>query len=176
MDSVSLAITSQSSFLKLGKHVEAGDSGATLEATVPLGHVSFFALVLSKNQTVLYSGTRELNLDGGSLDIDIPLTAASPVLVVSPDTMRIPSANTVTDSFAIHNRGLDSLVWVMTTSALDACRQCFLPLETFGTLGSGRSAFVHLDRIARTSVSGPQIVNITISSSAGSVVTVLKIQ
>ncbi len=177
-DSVVVWITSEgSSPQTLGKHLAPGDSMAQLEVLLPQGSVSIFALVLSKNLTVLYSGARDLPISEATAVIDVPLAAGSPVLVVAPDTLRVTVSSTAGafDSLAIHNRGLDSLAWSLPINPASACR-CMAVREASGSVRAGKSMFLHLDRILHTITTGPQLVNVELASGAGSVVVVIRIQ
>jgi Bacterial Ig-like domain (group 2) len=104
------------------------DASATLE--VPEGSITFSVDVTSASGIVLYSGSATAVVPDG-FEVDVPLTAQRPVLVVQPDTIRTTLAPA---QFTVYNGGPASsgvpsvplLDWTVNVTSPNCAQVCII--------------------------------------------------
>jgi len=100
------------------------DASATLE--VPEGSITFSVDVTSASGIVLYSGSATAVVTEG-FEVDVPLTAQRPVLVVQPDTIRTtlaPAPFTVYNGGPLTTGGGSMLNWSINVLSPNCAQVC----------------------------------------------------
>jgi hypothetical protein len=150
VDSVDLTVTTNGiGVQRFGKRLARRDSVVTFTVTVERGQSDFSGRVLSTVGAVLYSGTQPANITQSTFTVVVPLEAAGPILLVAPDTAKVPQQSPPGDTafvfktVIVHNRGSASLTWSVKDTLPPSAAQCpsgcirFTPLS--GTLAAGTS-------------------------------------
>jgi hypothetical protein len=158
VDSVDLTVTTNGiGVQRFGKRLARRDSVAAFTVTVARGQNEFSARVLSTVGTVLYSGTQSADITESTFAVDVPLTAAGPVLLVAPDTATVIQQTPPPNEFVfffktvvVHNRGSGTLIWSVKDTLPPSAAQCpsgcirFTPLSD--TLPAGTAATLTLTK------------------------------
>lgn len=155
--------------------LKRGINTASFSPTVYDGPAKFDARVVSTNGITLFSGSRNSDVSGADTHVTVTLLPNAPVLLVAPDTAR----NSTFDgkityaTFAVHNRGLDSLIWTvkdtlpLTSTSQCGTRGCVRLAPNHGALAAGQSITMLL--IRQTSVPFSAPITFVIASQAGDV-------
>lgn len=135
------------------------ESSGSATLMVPEGNTTFSVDVSNATGLVLYSGSATGVVSDG-FEIDVPLTAQRPVLVIQADTFRSTGGAA---QFSVYNGGRDSLNW---STPLGVCPQNVCASPAGGRLGAGQRAAVSFT-VPFNQPTGNY--NITVSSPEGSV-------
>lgn len=173
IDSVALTIEPLGAApMVLWRHLNGRQTTVPFSFDVPSGTVRFEARVFSTNDSLLFEGSRTVTIDTDGMTIDLTLVAQSPVLAVSPDTIRLFGDT----SFLVHNRGIDTLLFRIDSSPVfrTECRvRCFVISPTAGIVRNDSAFLVRLHSV-QTFFQAP--IELTVQSSMGSVVIVVRSQ
>jgi hypothetical protein len=144
LDRVSLRVSSGTGTVTQSAPVGPDDPVVEFTVTVPTGEALFEAAVESNNRTVLFDGSAPATIVEDGFQVAIETQARAPVLVVTPDSLRVPvlQPEAFPASFVLENRGLDAVEWslVSVDPPLDSC-------GVYSCLGLGaQSRTVHRGR------------------------------
>jgi hypothetical protein len=166
VDSVDLTVTTNGiGVQRFGKRLARRDSVVTFTVTVERGQSDFSGRVLSTVGAVLYSGTQPANITQSTFTVVVPLEAAGPILLVAPDTAKVPQQSPPGDTafvfktVIVHNRGNKPLTWNVEDTLPQSAAQCpsgcirFVPLS--GTLEAGTSAALMMRKKFSTAFGQP---------------------
>jgi len=126
---------------------------ADFQVSVPEGEVTFQAEVTSTTGVVLYRGDTTVPVLQDGFQVEIPLQAVAPVLVVESDSIRSTPTGTAPGPgrFVLVNRGIGTVVWrvaaVSPTQPPCAEDPCLLLTPSSGTVSSaaGATAFLRAE-------------------------------
>jgi len=176
LDSLSVTVQSPSGArMHFGKHLTSAD---TLTLTYSLGvldgRIGIDAQIFNDTGRVLYSGAAAVDVSRGGSVVSVDMPARVPILLVSPDTLRVRTLPriAVSDSVKVYNRGIGLLDWqagAMSPPPPSGVRDCTvncmrLP-DSMGIVAAGESTYFHIDSIY--DVANP--VTVTILSPQGKV-------
>jgi hypothetical protein len=122
---VTLTVTSRDGTSTQAAPLGTEHPEAEFQVTVPQGEARFQAAVTSNTGVVLYEGSREVLVDRDGFQVEIPLIAMAPVLVVVPASLPVSPAGVPPGPgvFILRNRGLDRVQWrvAAVSPLLDSC-------------------------------------------------------
>ena len=97
----------------MSRSLSAYDTSVVFPMTVPNGDATFVARVLSNNGTVLFADSVTQRIAGDGFRVAMSLKAQRPVMIVTPDTLHVPSSlpNTGVFPVLVQNHGLTGLTW-----------------------------------------------------------------
>lgn len=153
LDTAILTVTSGSNNIVSSSRVKLGqqDEVVAFSVTVEAGSARFDAQIRSNNGTLLFDGTRSVDIGPGNDTVSIDMRAVSPVLLVSLDFNPV-SGNTFSVQTRVHNRGVDSLKWEIEGDG-ETCGQqgafCSPMRGTLGKLMSQTLTIYPLDTLQR---------------------------
>lgn len=120
--------------------ITADEPTAELEVEVGGGVHRFEARVFSNDGTPLFEGSTDAEVRSQGFAVEIQLRAVAGVLVIAPDSVRIPWGGQLVGGFEVENRGSDWLFWqvVEVDPPLISCDAPCLRMDpSGGELGPG---------------------------------------
>lgn len=122
---VTLTVTSRDGTSTQAAPLGTENPEAEFQVTVPEGEALFQASVTSNTGVLLYEGSVEVLVDRDGFQVEIPVMAMAPVLVVEPAALPVSPAGVSPGAgvFILRNRGLDRVQWrvVAVSPLLDSC-------------------------------------------------------
>jgi hypothetical protein len=169
IDSVHLVVTPAGGggALVYGKHVPRSEKSISLEVELDPGTFGFSVSVLSKNGSVLFAGDATVVIARDQRSLNLLVAPRTPVMVISPDTTitALDDGKSAIARATIHNRGLDSLSWRVSSSpsAIKSCPECNAVPDS-GRVAAGSSQVL---TFLVPNTFPPQVLCFTLSSAQG---------
>lgn len=143
------------------------------------GRATFQATILSNNGTTLHSAQTTTDVSGPGSVVELVLTPMAPVMLATPDTLRVPASTAValSDSLRIYNRGVGPMTYRLSnTQPPFTPRTCQIncqvvrPSDTSGVVDPGQFRFFRIDGIRQNAPA----VTYTLSTTQGDVRVVVR--
>jgi hypothetical protein len=171
IDSVSLSVAPAGggTVAAYGAHVNRGRKSIPFTVQLDRGTFTFSVSVQSKN-SVLFVGDTTIDIEADQFRVDLLVSPRAPVMVVAPDTTTtlLDDGKSVVAHATVHNRGLDSLSWQLSSrpAIMANCPATCAAFPDSGRIGAGGSQTL---TFFVPNTFAPQVLCFTLSSKQGDV-------
>jgi hypothetical protein len=172
MESVSLSVVPASGGQAVTYDARVGRGNKSIPFAVHLdrGTYTFSASVQSKSAIVLFNGMSSVSIDANHFVVNLPVVPRTPVMVVAPDTTTTiqDDGKSVVAQATIHNPGLDSLLWQLSSrpAVMATCPATCAAFPDSGRIGAGGSQVL---TFVIPNTFPAQVLCFTLSSAQGDV-------